>query len=125
MATMTLDFIREAAEKKYGSLDIELDANTTVKLLNPLRLTHAKRTELMAVQKELSAEAEEVDGVKVEKPDEDQGLVFDQIFRLICENEIAAEKLIASLGGDLALKAVIFDNYGEATEAGEASASQD
>jgi Mycobacteriophage tail assembly protein len=117
MAQFTLDNIRDAAEAKYGSMDIPVGA-ILVRLLNPLRLTKEKRSALIAAQKDL--EAEEKEGVE----NIDQVEVFRKILRLIAENEIQAEALIAELGDDLALLASVFEMYSEGTQAGEATASQ-
>lgn len=113
MSTFTLDSIREAAEAQYGSTDIDL-GGSVVKLLNPLRMTKAKRDGLVAASERLSAEGE----------DADQDAAFDEIFLLIAENEIAGQKLVDALDGDLGMKAVIFEKYQGGTQVGEASASQ-
>lgn len=110
MSNFKLDDIKAAAEAKYGSTTIEIAEGDSVKLLNPLRMTEAKRTALVAASKRLQDEGE----------DANQSAAFDEIFMLIAENEIAAQKLIDALGDDLAMKAVVFEMYQEGTQAGEA-----
>lgn len=118
--TFTLDMIREATEAKYGSLDIPMEDGSVVSLLNPLRLAKGKRDELMEVQKQLSSDEKDEDA-----PEVDQEATFVRIFELVAATEAQAGKLIAALEGDLAAMAVVFEKYGEDTQAGEASASQD
>ncbi|WP_042800927.1 phage tail assembly protein [Streptomyces sp. C] len=111
MASYSLDDIRAAAERKYGSTDIEFGGDV-VRLLNPLRLTKAKRDELMSVQDQLG------------KEDSDQAAVLSQAIRVVAASEAAANKLLEAVGDDLAILAEIFGHYGESTQSGEASASQ-
>ncbi|MEU1309161.1 phage tail assembly protein [Streptomyces cinnamoneus] len=112
MASFPLDDIRRAAEAKYGSTDIEL-GDETVRLLNPLRLPKAKRTELSQLQDHMGG-----DGA-------DQEELLSEAIRLVADTSQSAEKLLAAVNGDLALLAEIFDRYGRGTQVGEASASQD
>ena len=119
MATFTLDSIRDAAEAKYGSMDIPV-GDVLVRLLNPLRLTKEKRSALIAAQKDLEVQ-EKSEGVE----NVDQAVVFQNILRLVAENDFQAEALVTELGDDLAVLASVFEMYSEGTQAGEASASQD
>ena len=118
MSKFTLDDIRNAAEAKYGSMDIPV-GDVLVRLLNPLRLTKEKRSALIAAQKDLQVEEEG------DIPDIDQVELFQGILRLVAENESQAEVLITALGDDLAVLAIVFEMYSKGTQAGEASASQD
>lgn len=111
MSNFTLDDIRAAAEKKYGSTDIEV-GDITVHLLNPLRLPKAKRKALLALQEQLEDE------------DADQEEFLEKAVRLIAATEIEADLLLEEVGDDLALLAEIFASYTEGQQAGEASASQ-
>ncbi|NUK41803.1 hypothetical protein HRW13_13110 [Streptomyces lunaelactis] len=112
MASYSLDDIRAAAERKYGSTEITFGEDV-VRLVNPLRLPKARRDALMATQEKLGAE------------DADQAALLADAIRTIAESEKAADKLLDTVGGDLAILAEIFSHYGESTQAGEASASQD
>ncbi|MFG2147356.1 phage tail assembly protein [Streptomyces sp. NPDC048696] len=112
MASFSLDDIRTAAEAKYGSTDIEL-GDTTIRLLNPLRLPKAARTELAQLQDRMGGE------------DADQEELLSEAIRLVAEHPKAADTLLQAVNGDLALLAEIFDRYGRATQVGEASASRD
>ncbi|SNS50439.1 phage tail assembly protein [Actinacidiphila glaucinigra] len=111
MASFSLDDIRAAAERKYGSTDIEFGGET-VRLLNPLRLSKARRDELLAIQDQLG------------KDEADQAAVMAEAIRCVAESAGAAEKLLKEVGDDLAILAEIFGHYGSSTQAGEASASQ-
>ena len=113
MSSYSLDDIRAAADAKYGAVEIVVDADTTVRLINPLRLAKDDRTALLSVQDRLSAEDEDVDQVQV----------FADAIRTVAENKPAADKLIEAIGGDLAILAEVFRTYTEGVSVGEASAS--
>ena len=117
MATVvTLDSIREAAEKKYGSYDIELGGGNVVRLLNPLRLSESARNRLAALE-----EREEQEG------GDDTYSVAERLHetvRIIAESPEQAAKLIEAVNGDLGVLATIIEQYGDAAEVGEASPSQ-
>ncbi|MEU9795065.1 phage tail assembly protein [Streptomyces sparsogenes] len=113
MASFTLDDIRAAADAKYGSTDIEVDAKTTVHLLNPLRLPKGKRDQLIKLQDELDTD----------KADVDQEQLLSDAIRLVADHPKKAEALLTAVGGDLAVLAQIFETYGKGTQVGEASAS--
>lgn len=111
MASFTLDDIRAAAEAKYGAMEIDL-GDDVVRLVNPLRLSKAKRDELTAINDRLEEE-----GV-------DQEAVFHDAIRLVAETPGQATKLLKAVGSDLAILAEVFENYGKTTQVGEASASR-
>lgn len=111
MASFSLDSIRAAAERKYGSTDITFGEDV-VRLLNPLRLSAARRKALLALQEEMGNE------------DNDQAELLAKAIRTVAESEKAAEKLLDEVSEDLAILAEIFGHYGESTQVGEASASQ-
>ena len=106
--SFTLDDIREAAEKKYGSTDIDLSDTERVVLVNPLRLAKAKRDKLIALQEDMKA-----DGA-------DQGEILEDAIRLVAETDAQAEKLLTACDGDLTLLVEIFERYSGSVEAGEA-----
>ncbi|WP_372407204.1 phage tail assembly protein [Streptomyces luteireticuli] len=110
MASYTLDDIRAAADARYGSTDIAV-GDDVVRLLNPLRLTRAKRDALSALQDRLGAD------------DADQEELLSEAIRLVAENSEAADQLLNAVGTDLAVLAEIFERYGAGTQVGEASAS--
>lgn len=113
MATsFTLDDIRAAAEKKYGSTDISLGDGFIVSLCNPLRLPKERRDALSRI------------GDRLEDENVDQVKVFEDGLRLAVLSDEAANRLISSLAGDLALLAEVFERYTKGVEMGEASASQ-
>ncbi|WJN62714.1 tail assembly chaperone [Streptomyces phage phiScoe15] len=107
MSSFSLDDIRSAAEAKYGSTDITF-GDDVCRLLNPLRLPKEKRAELISIQSKLDGE------------DVDQEQVLADAIKLVAESEKAADKLLAAVGGDLAVLAQIFEHYGKGTQAGEA-----
>lgn len=118
----TLDDIKAAAEKKYGSFDIEIVEGENVSLLNPMRMDKSKRSQLGELQKRL----DELKDISEEDAEEiDEEAIIEEMLTLVCATEGQAKKLLKALGGDLAVKLEIFNQYGEFTQAGEASASQD
>ncbi|MEW1694483.1 phage tail assembly protein [Streptomyces sp. NPDC091278] len=110
MASYTLDDIRSAADRKYGSTDIQV-GEETVRLLNPLRLAKAKRDALLGLQEEMV------------RDDADQAALLSDAIRTVAQSETAADSLLEAIDGDLAVLAEVFGRYGENTQAGEASAS--
>ena len=113
MATkVTLDSIREAAERKYGSYDIDL-GEVTVKLLNPLRLSETKRGQLQALE--------------VEEAEENESDIHERLaetVRIVAADSTHAQALLDAVDGDLALLATIIEEYGDVVQVGEASPSQ-
>jgi hypothetical protein len=107
VSQFTLDDIRAAAEKKYGNVDISFDGNT-VTLLNPLRLDHAKRAALSALQDELN------------DSDGDQAELLRKGILLVAQNAEYGQRLIDTIGEDLTVLAQVFASYGEGVQAGEA-----
>ena len=118
MSAVTLDSIRQAADAKYGSYDIDLGDGQTTRLLNPLRMSEAQRAELKRIQRDLSDSAEDDAPEDVSQVD-----LFEQAITAVAETKGQAERLLNLVNRDLALLAEIFEAYGENTQAGEASAS--
>lgn len=131
MATFSLDSIREAADAKYGSLDIPLSDKDgdVVRLLNPLRMSEQQRAELQIIQNKLNDAAEkDEDGDEDAPASEDaikeQTELINELLLCVAENKQAGQKLLDALGGDLAMTMIAFEKYTEGTQLGEASASQ-
>ena len=110
MSSYTLDDIRSAADRKFGSTDIQV-GDVTCRLINPLRLPKDRRDALVETQKRLDNE------------DADQERVLRDAIRVVCENDHQADVLLAAVGEDLGVLATLFEKYTTSTEAGEASAS--
>ena len=124
MATFSLDQIKAAADAKYGSLDIPLSdkQGDVVRLLNPLRMSEAQRAELRVIQDKLndiSASQEGEDEVSEDAVKEQTDLIAEMLLA-VAENKTAGQKLLDALGGDLAMTMVVFEQYTEGTQAGEA-----
>lgn len=114
MKNFSLDDIRKAAEAKYGSMSVDLEDGKSVILLNPLRLSTEKRTELSKLQDVIN------DGT----PEEQEEGLRDAL-TLVAKTEGGARMLLDAFGGDLALLATVFEAYADNAQAGEASGSQD
>lgn len=106
----TLDDIRTAAEKKFGSTVIEIDSERSVELLNVLRLPKSKRDELQSLSKDDETKGEEQ---------------VTKILYLVAKTKGAADLLLKELDGDLAALVTIVEKHMEDTQAGEASPSDD
>jgi len=127
MATFSLDQIKAAADAKYGSLDIPLSdkQGDVVRLLNPLRMSEAQRSELRAIQDKLneisaSQEGDDEDSEPSEDAVKEQTDLIAEMLLAVAENKTAGQKLLDALGGDLAMTMVVFEQYTEGTQAGEA-----
>jgi len=133
MAKVTLDQYRKAADEKYASFEIALDAKTTVTLRNPLRIGDEKVrkfNEIIEKMQELSSKGTaSEDGwneVGADEPEIDTlELVplFVEVFRLVGDKNV--EKLIEAIDGDIIILREIFEDYAEAVNLGEASGSEE
>ena len=115
--TVTLDDIREAAEKRFGNMEIVLDESTTVVLRNPLRLSKSEREELQGLQEGLNE--------KENPTQEEQIEMLVEILLLVSESKSATRRLVDHLEGDPTELMAIFGLYQDGMQVGEASPSQD
>lgn len=104
----TLDDIREQAEQKFGSFDIDLGPRGTLKLRNPLRLSKAERDALRDREGD-----EDEDG-------DDQEEKLRELIRLVADDKDKADALLAQIGDDLAMLATIVKGYSNGVGVGEA-----
>jgi len=112
MATaLSLDSIREAADKKYAGLEVDLGDGDIVVLKNPLRVSKEAREKLEGLS---AAEGEDSDPLEY----------FGEIYEALAGKE-GAEKLLKALGDDIPLHMTLVSNLNTGTELGEASPSQD
>lgn len=124
--TFTLDDIRAAADKKYGSVFIDLgDGEGEVELVNALRMDKVARKELLALQKAMSEKGKDENGEEVEVDFDEQVEDLKQSLRLVVRNKEQANRLLTVCGDDAAVLMSVFDKYSGETELGEASPSQD
>lgn len=107
-----LDDIRAAAEKKYGSTDIDF-GDGVLTLVNPLRLPKERRKALTSIQDRLDEEGA------------DQEEFLAEAIRIVASDKATADKFLDLVGDDLAVLASVFEAYTEDAQVGEASASQD
>lgn len=109
-SAITLDFIREAADKEYGSFSVNVDDGAEISLTNPLRMSKERRTKLSGL-----------DADDFEDPID----YFEAAFA-IASTEAEAKRIRKALGNeDAALYATLFKLYTKGVELGEASPSQD
>jgi len=110
---VSLQSIRDAAEAKYGSLDIPLTDDYTVRLLNPLKLDKTNRDALVDLQEEMDAEKA------------DHEALLSKAIELVAATPEQARRLLEEIGGDVTILMEVFKEYSEGTQVGEASASDD
>lgn len=111
MATQfTLDDVRAAAERSYGTKNIELGDGVEVALTNPLRLSKTNRDKLAHLQDGVDADADPLD-------------FFVSAFEIVA-GKAGASKIKKALGDDVALYMALFELYSKESEVGEASPSQ-
>lgn len=108
MATISLQDIRDAADRKYGPLVIEGVEGGDVTLLNALRLSKDKRMALAALDDE--------DDLDIQDK-------LEQIIRLAAASTDDADRLLGAFGDDLGQLAETLQSYSGKTQLGEASTS--
>ena len=104
----TLDDLRDAAEAKYGNFVIGNvgPKGIDVELVNALRLKKEARKALQALEDSPTNE-------------DTEERMFETI-RLIARTKGQADALLKELDGDLAVLALILEQYGSETQMGEA-----
>lgn len=114
----SLDNYEAEAEKEYRSYQIRVDADTVVKLFNPLRVSEEKRARLFELIPQMAFEGEEAtaDDLKRMQP------LINEIFTLVGDENVV--KLLARVGGDLSITMKIFQDYFKEIGLGEASDSE-
>lgn len=110
--TVTLDSIREAVNAKYASWVLPLPGGKEYVAKNPLRLSKEKRQVLTNLQESMKEDGSEPYDVIAEA------------LTAASETKAGATALLKELDGDLAMAMGVFEAYMEATQAGEASASE-
>ena len=106
MPSISLTDIQKAADRKYGPLTIEGVPGGDVVLVNPLRMSKAKRAKLAKL---------DADG------DTDEKLA--DIIRLAVDKPADAKRLLDATGGDLTYLAEICQRWTGSAQVGEVSPS--
>lgn len=126
---MKLADIREAAEKKYGDLPIDLADETSVRLQNLLRMPKDQRRAVTKLQEGLDAVQGEDEAAKkaqlLDGEDDTDAVVrlVKETIRLVADSKKGAEALIAEIGDDLPTLMNVFEEYGATSQPGEAQPS--
>jgi len=105
MPKVTLASIRDAADKKYGPYIIEDIEGGDVTLMNPLKLSKAKRKKLAELDSEGEVDDKLADTIR------------------LAASAADAKRLLAAIGDDLPLLAEIVKAWGATARVGEASPS--
>lgn len=108
-SALTLDDIRAAADKKYGSYPVTVDDGGEIALTNPLRMKKEVRDEL----------------TKLKSDDFDDIIDYFEATFAKASSEAEAKRIRKAFGEDPALYATLFELYSDGVELGEASPSQD
>lgn len=120
MPNISLADIQKAADKKYGDYVIPVEGGKELRFKNPMRMSRdirRKLADLFDVKKMLEkAEA---------NPDLDVYDLYREAFELTAVKPAHFAQLDKAVGDDPAIWTLLFEEFGEATEAGEASPSED
>lgn len=108
MPTISLQDIRDAADKKYGPLVIEGVEGGDVTLLNPIRLSKDKRAALSALDDDDSVDTQDK---------------LESIIKIAAKTPGDAERLLGEFGDDLGQLAEALAHYTGGAQVGEASTS--
>ena len=110
--SLSLSALRSKTDSKYGSVPFDPeDGKGEVELLNILRFPKERRVRFEALLKDLQGE-------KAEER------VFE-LLELLPLNPADGKRVVKAVDGDLAVAMTLFEDYSDATNVGEASASQD
>lgn len=110
---MKISDIKKAADKKYKPLVIDFEDETSATLRLPIRL---KREEREAITKAFEADD---DTDKKDMLD-----IYSDVFRIVIEEDGAADKLFEAFGEDLSLYQELFGEFAERMQPGEAGSSK-
>lgn len=133
---MKLSDLQDSVEKKNPSLSIEIDDETTVVLRPLLRCSKQDRDEAVELIKLIIPEDdEESEGEEPDKDSKDedydpeevekQEKALRELIYRVAYPKAAGEKLLESIGDDIALLMEVFTEYMGETDLGEASNSSD
>lgn len=121
--SFTLDDIISAAEKKYGSYDID-HGDEVLHLRNVLKLSKAERKQLAELQGKLTANEINENADKSEEDEIDEEKVLEDIVLLLAHNKALGKAVIKDINHRLDVLLHIYLSWNEGTEQGEAPASQ-
>ncbi|AAR89742.1 hypothetical protein PBI_BETHLEHEM_22 [Mycobacterium phage Bethlehem] len=121
---LTLDTIREEADREYGApVQVQISKDTTVSLKNVMRLRKDVRKDILTQLEAIRTINDKADGDKTEA---DAEKLTDAVFKIL---ELAAgrdsETLMDAVDEDVALATKILNYWLEETQVGEASSSED
>jgi len=117
MATITLDDIRQAIERKYAPVVIEFGDGKTCTLRQALRLSKQDRVRLRELQESANTDGE---------TEEDLEAVMNalrEIIRIAATSKAEANALLKAVGEDELVLTGILQTWMDDTQAGEASGS--
>lgn len=117
MATITLDDIRQAIERKYAPVVIEFGDGKSCTLRQALRLPKEDRARLRQLQENVNTEGET-------EEDLDAAMnALREIIRVAATSKTEANALLKAVGEDELVLTEILQKWTDDTQAGEASGS--
>ncbi|WP_028472123.1 phage tail assembly protein [Nocardioides alkalitolerans] len=111
----SLDDIRNAAKKKFGSAEFEIDGQT-FNLRNALKLSDEERDSLFSKDEKNVDE----DGEPVRETTAETRASLEHQIRTLSDRKDLADRLLEEIGGDLTELAQVMAHWTEETQAGEA-----
>lgn len=137
----TLESLREAAEKKFGGVKIELDETRTIRLRNLFQLSKDEKSEILNKIDEMETIREEAEAAEdyekrsaageledgEEKPEtredavEEMFAIMRQIIKIAADSHGAA--LVRELAHDDTVSATLFEEWMKSAQVGEAEHS--
>lgn len=125
MASISLDFIKEELDRRYAPFVVEGVPGGDVTLLPLLRLKSDARAELLGMLDEVNKLQDTSDA---DQSPETVGRMLDtfqKAVNLVAADKDSADRLSKALNDDTAAYTLIFTEYIEATQVGEAQPSED
>lgn len=111
---MKLADIKKAADQKYSPYQVELEDGRIVEMRIPLRLSKEERASI--------SRAFDLDDESNER--KDMLDIYQEVFRILIEDDKLADALIAGLDEDLAFHQELFNDFSEQMQLGEANSSK-
>jgi len=115
--TFTIQDIRDAADRKYKGLRVDLGDGRVVEFRNILRLDDAARARFEEAQNAFDADREDIGAG-------DMINVIKSNLLVVADNEAMAQQVFDMLGNDLVLFYELMESWKEQTQLGEAESSK-
>ena len=143
--SFTLDDLYAATKSHYSGYELDLPSGNTLELRNAIRLSKAERKSFSELQKDLTAKVEMPEVERDQREDESdedyearleaeleavseaadkleasRRATLHKIFKLLAQDKETAKEALSIFGEDLGVLMTLIQEYGKATQAGEA-----